>query len=76
MAKRDDSRYVTFPANRIPSATTTEKTAKLPPGETGRRLSADSAYATTVVTEVSPKEQKQRDDQEKLEDDLGKLGKP
>jgi hypothetical protein len=76
VSKRDDSRYVTLPANRIPTATTTDASTKVPPGETGRQLSADSAYASTVVTAVSPKEQKQRDDQEKFEDDLTKLGKP
>lgn len=77
VSKRDDSRYVTLPAHRIGTAATTpDTTTRPPPGETGRRLSADNAYATTVVNSVSPKEQQQRDDQEKLEDDLTKLGKP
>ena len=73
VSKRDDGRYVTLPANSITTGATNTPSDKPPPGQTGRQLSADHAYASTVVNERFPKEQQQRDNQEKLEADLAKL---
>ena len=73
VAKRDDGRYVTLPANAVPVAPATGKSPSVLPGETGRKLAPDNAYATTVVNEDGPAQQKQREAQNKLEDDLAKL---
>lgn len=73
VTKRDDGRYVTIPANKIVPAATTDAPTTIMPGETGRKLSPDKAYATTVVAEDGPQDKKQRESQEKFEDELTKL---
>lgn len=78
LAKRNDGRYVAAPVNSATGATVTSNDVHhvVAPGETGRQLAPNKATdANTVVAVESPSQQKKRDDQDKLEDDLTKLGK-
>jgi len=76
-AKRDDGKYVVVPINRLtgaPLASNEVHPVNATPGETGRKLSPDTAKdQISMIAVESPSQEKQRASQEKFEADLAKL---